>query len=132
MKPARIVQRSARIDIKRLASGNLLLVKHGKTPTTFTETRTDLTAFISRDDGETWEGGLVLDDRPRVAYPDSVQDASGTIHVVYDRDRQANREILMAHFTEADVLAGKKVSDPFLMRQIVSRSSFDADARTVR
>ena len=68
--------------------------------------RSHLRAYLSEDDGATWKGGLLLDERERVSYPDGFQARDGAIHVVYDRDRANAREILMARFTEANVLAG--------------------------
>ena len=59
---------SARFFIRRLHSGNLLLVKHG--PVDMQTGRSHLMAFISRDDGYTWSDGLLLDQRPGVSYPD--------------------------------------------------------------
>ena len=37
--------------------------------------RRHLTAFISTDDGRTWGGGLMLDERRGVSYPDGQQTA---------------------------------------------------------
>jgi len=96
---------SSRFFIRRLASGNLLLVRHGSMNER-TAGRSHLRAFLSEDDGATWKGGLLLDERERVSYPDGFQARDGAIHVVYDRDRANAREILMARFTEANVLAG--------------------------
>ena len=120
--PARIGQQAARLFVRRLRSGNLLLVKHGRSPCAKIGERTDLTAFISKDDGVTWEGGLVLDDRPRVAYPDGQQTADGTIYLIYDRDRRDAREILFATVTEEDVLAGRPVTESCRLRRLVSKS----------
>jgi hypothetical protein len=47
----------------------------------------------------TWTGGLLLDERMNVSYPDSVQAPNLKIYVVYDhRGRFTAREILMAVF----------------------------------
>lgn len=42
-------------------SGNLLLVTHG--PLDQRTGREKLRAFVSDDDGKTWQGGLILDER---------------------------------------------------------------------
>jgi len=96
----------ARFHIRRLLSGNLLLVKHG--PIDQRTRRELLTAYVSKDDGITWEGGLLLDER-HVSYPDGVQAPDGSIYLVYDHGRYPGtaREIMMAVFTEDDVLTGK-------------------------
>lgn len=94
--------------VRRLVSGNLLLVAHGATDEN--PGRSKLTAFLSRDDGETWQGGLLLDVRRRSSYPDVDQDPDGTIYAVWDNDRCVKREVLFARFVEDDVLAGRPIS----------------------
>ncbi|MCA9072308.1 MAG: exo-alpha-sialidase [Planctomycetaceae bacterium] len=101
-KPSSIPHPSARFFIRRLNSGNLLLVKHHNT-----KSRNHLTALISKDDGETWLGGLELDERSTISYPDGVQAKDGRVFIIYDPNRTKDRQILMAVFTEDDVLAGK-------------------------
>lgn len=49
--------------------------------------RKQMTAFLSQDEGRTWRGGLLLDERDRVAYPDGQQLSDNSVVVVYDRDR---------------------------------------------
>ena len=68
-----------------------------------------LTAYLSEDDCKTWKGGLLLDERESVSYPDGIQAPDGTIYIAYDRKR-VNGEVLMATFTEDDILARKEVS----------------------
>jgi hypothetical protein len=112
---------SARFFVSRLASGNLLLVKHGPI-----ETRTGrslLTAYISTDDGKTWGGGLMLDERAGVSYPDGQQTADGLIRIIYDYNRTSDRQILLATFREEDAAAGKPVSTAVSLRQLVSQGS---------
>jgi hypothetical protein len=100
---------SSRFFVRRLASGNILFVRHGRFDER-TPTRSHLRAYLSSDEGATWQGGLLLDERDRVSYPDGFQAPDGTIHINYDRDRAGAREILMASFTEADVREGKFTS----------------------
>lgn len=102
--PSLIQNPSARFFLRRLASGNLLLVKNG--PLDQRIGRSRMTAFTSGDDGKTWTSGLVLDERNGVSYPDGFQSPDGVIHVIYDRERGREREILMARFREEDVVAG--------------------------
>lgn len=121
----------ARFFVRRLRSGNLLLVKHNPELDGVwlhgggvAETRTfraRLVAYLSDDDGKTWRGGLVLDERVAVSYPDGDQHPDGTVFVVYDRDRTKAREILMATFTEADVLAGRIVSPGGRLKRLVNQ-----------
>ncbi len=121
LTPSVIVHPSARFFIRRLKSGNLLLVKHGliDQPTG----RSHLTAFVSSDDGETWSGGLLLDQRSGVSYPDGQQADDGVIRVIYDFSRTDARHILMATFREEDVAAGKPTSAAVRLRQLVSEAS---------
>ena len=81
-----------------------------------------MTALLSDDDGRTWTGGLTLDERKNVSYPDGIQGRDGVIRVVYDRERFTEREILMAAFREEDVRAGKCVSADTRLKVIVNRA----------
>ncbi|MCG8601500.1 MAG: exo-alpha-sialidase [Verrucomicrobiales bacterium] len=94
----------ARFFIRRLQSGKLLLIKHGDKIDAH-EGRVQLSAWLSDDDGKTWQGGLVLDERTGISYPDGFQAPDGTIVISYDRNRATDGEILMARFTEEDVMA---------------------------
>ena len=118
-EPTKLGGPSARFHISRLASGNLLLVNHYK----FTG-RNNLTAMISKDDGNTWEGYLTIDERNAVSYPNATQDADGTIYIVYDRERGGDgaKEILMATLTEKDILAGKCISEKGKLKTIVNKA----------
>lgn len=120
LKPASIVHSSSRFFIQRLNSGNLLLVKHGL-GNSGKIGRSHLTAFISTDDGKTWGGGLLLDER-KISYPDGQQSADGLIHIIYDHGRYGAGDIhiLMATFREEDAAAGTPVSGDVQLKQIVS------------
>ena len=113
---------SSRFFVRRLQSGNLLFVKHGEIMEK-TEKRSHLKAFLSDDDGKTWKGGLLLDERMNISYPDGDQAEDGTIFIIYDRERYRDREILMARFTEEDVLASKFVSPNSSTALLVNKAS---------
>lgn len=100
---------SSRHFIRRLKSGRILLVKHGELNEK-TNNRSKLMAFISEDEGKTWKGGLILDARDNISYPDGIQAPDGRIYISYDHERSKLGEILMAKFNEEDILAGKLVS----------------------
>ncbi len=121
LQPSTIAHPSARFFIRRLNSGNLLLVKHG--PIDKKTGRSHLTAFLSTDDGRTWGGGLLLDERNGVSYPDGQQTADGLVRIIYDYSRTGDRHILMASFREEDVSAGKPVTGDVHLRQLVSEAS---------
>ena len=120
-KPSGILHTPSRFFVRRLASGNLLLVKHGLLDTR--TSRSHLTAFISKDDGRTWTGGLMLDERLGVSYPDGQQTPDGLIRIIYDYNRVSDRNILMATFREEDVVAGKDVSHAVRLRQLVNKAT---------
>ena len=108
---------SARFFIRRLTSGDLLLVSN--MPTTGTS-RSMMTARISPDDGKTWSKGFLLDGRDLVSYPDGVQGKDGRIYVIYDHDRYGGGAILLATFTEEDVLAGHIISSNTTLKQVIN------------
>jgi len=115
-QPSGISGPGSRFFVRRLASGRLLLVNHYAF-----SGRNNLTAMLSEDDGRTWIGGLLLDGRDGVSYPDGVQDESGLIRVIYDHDRQGVAEILLAVFREDDVLEGRLVSPDARLAVLVDR-----------
>ncbi|MFT4688667.1 MAG: photosystem II stability/assembly factor-like uncharacterized protein [Limisphaerales bacterium] len=115
-----IKQPVARFHIRRLQSGRLLLVKHGdKIDAHFG--RVKLSAWLSDDDGENWQGGLILDERKGISYPDGFQSPDGTIYISYDRNRSTDGEILMARFTEEDVLAKQFKGPRSKAKMLISR-----------
>ena len=122
-EPSDIDHVSARFFIRRLQSGKLMLIKHN--PPEDARRRSHLTAFLSSDDGASWTGGLVLDERTGVSYPDAVETEDGVTYAIYDLDRTGEREILMAVFTEEDVAAGDLVSDVGRLRVLVNKAGED-------
>ena len=119
--PSPIQHPSARFFIRRLNSGNLLLVKHG--PIDMRTQRSHLMAFISRDDGHSWSDGLLLDERRGISYPDGQQSSDGTIYITYDYDRRGHQHILMTRFTEDDVImrSDRKLLEVYQNRRVVSQ-----------
>ena len=109
---------SSRVFFRKLKSGNWLLVKHG--PIDKDVGRKELTAYLSKDEGKSWIGGLMLDEREGVSYPDGQQLPDGSLVVVYDRNRLDDKEILFAKFTEDDALAGGNVSGKLSLRNIIT------------
>ncbi|MFM7111836.1 MAG: exo-alpha-sialidase [Planctomycetota bacterium] len=119
-EPEGIRQPNARFHVRRLSSGRLLLVKHGEKVNSHSG-RVGLSAWLSDDEGKTWQGGLLLDERKGVSYPDGFQAPDGTIYISYDRNRATDGEILMARFTESDVRAGKVSGPKSKLKMLVSR-----------
>lgn len=112
-----------KFSLTRLKSGNLLLVCNYKADMfSYYCGRNHLTAMISRDDGKTWEGKLLLDAREGAEQPDACQSADGRIFVSYGRAPCFVGESLLAEFTEEDVLAGRPVSPEARLRIHVGRA----------
>lgn len=116
--------RNKRFFLRRLKSGALLLVRNDSTD----GQRTHLTAFVSDDDGATWKGGLVLDERES-SYPDGTEAADGTIYIIYDHQRYTRNRagkpgvgsVLMATFGEEDVRAGRGVTEKVRLRSVITQ-----------
>ena len=111
-EPTKIANPGARFFIRRLSSGNLLLVNHHNF-----KGRDHLTAQVSTDEGSHWNEGLLLDERGGISYPDGVEDRDGLIWITYDRDRRGAGEILLAKFREEDVANGKNASGAVALKQ---------------
>ena len=122
-KQAATVQNvNARFFLRRLKSGRILLVKNGS-PAERLPKRTHMSAWLSEDEGQTWKGGLLLDERNAVSYPDGFEAPNGLIHILYDWNRHSDAEILMAKFREEDVLAGKIVSKDAKLLMLANKVS---------
>lgn len=118
--PSAINHPVARFHLRRLASGRILLVKHGDAIEAH-EGRSKLKAFLSEDEGKTWRGGLMLDERKGISYPDGFQAPDGRIYVSYDRNRATDGEILMAKFTEQEVMSGELSQPGSKLKLLISR-----------
>jgi hypothetical protein len=125
----------SRFHIRRLASGRLLMINHTGVETRLSREevaaqgnvkvwkgRTNLTAMISDDDGETWPYKLLLDDRHDISYPDAVEGEDGEIFVVYDRERMTEREILMARISEDEILAGQLTRPESRTQMVINKA----------
>lgn len=120
--PTQLKTPGSRFFLRRLSSGNLLLINHHRfVGQGMLEARNHLTAQISTDEGNTWNEGLLLDERQGVSYPDAVEHPDGLLRVIYDRDRKGVGEILMATFREEDVAAGCNVSGNVVLKIPVHR-----------
>ncbi|HWB00760.1 MAG TPA: sialidase family protein [Pirellulales bacterium] len=116
---------SKRFFVRRLSSGALLLVRNNSPND---GSRTHMTAFVSDDDGRTWQGGLLLEEGES-SYPDGTQAPEGSMYVIYDHQRYTLTKdgrsgagaIALAKFTEADVRAGRPASDGTRLRIEISR-----------
>lgn len=124
--PSALPHVSARIFVRRLASGRVLLVKHGALDRRPAQ-RSHLTAYLSDDDCRTWHGGLLLDERAGVSYPDGFQAPDGRLYITYDWQR-TDGELLLAVFTEDDVLQGRVTSPHTRLRLPIKRTAAQVQA----
>ncbi|HOG49137.1 MAG TPA: sialidase family protein [Lentisphaeria bacterium] len=124
--PAAIAGPNSRFFLTRLRSGRILLVNH-RPPAkpiesdakTIWKTRSHLAAYLSDDDGATWVGDLLLDERSQISYPDGCQDSDGRIWIIYDHDRYGKGDILLTAFTEEDILNAQNAAAKPLPRLTV-------------
>ncbi len=65
----------------------------------------------------------MIDERATVSYPDGVQAPNGEIYIIYDWNRADDKHVLMATFTEDDVLAGKPVSGKTRLRVLINHAT---------
>lgn len=118
---------SSRFFLRRLRSGRILLINHHNF-----DGRNNMTAMLSEDEGTTWKGFLLLDERSHVSSPDATEMENGDITIVYDRNRGSYlhslqelysqpREILMAKITEADILAGQVMTAGSYLKKVVNK-----------
>jgi len=119
-EPANIRQPNARFHVRRMKSGRILLIKHGDQIDAH-KGRVQLSAWLSEDEGHTWQGGLVIDERKGISYPDGFQAPDGTIYISYDRNRATDGEILLARFTEEDIMAKELVAPDSRLKMLISR-----------
>ncbi|MDA0918749.1 MAG: sialidase family protein [Planctomycetota bacterium] len=113
-----------RFFIRRLNSGALLMVRNNSPD----GQRSHMTAFVSDDDGSTWKGGLLLDERES-SYPDGIQTKDGTLYIIYDHQRYTlNRagqrgvgSVVMATFREEDVRTAKPVTNKVSFQHVVTQ-----------
>ena len=114
-----------RAHVRRLASGAWLMVYHDAVKNAKgTYGRERLTAWLSDDEGRSWPNKLVVDERNRVSYPDSVQSADGRIFITYDHGRYeaGEKELLVSILREEDIRAGKIVSKDARLKLTVNRA----------
>lgn len=111
---------NSRHFMKKLQSGAILMVRHGGLYEN-TSNRRELRAFLSYDDGRSWKGNLLVDERINVSYPTGFQDKDGNIYISYDYERVRCGELYMAKFTEDDILKCK-VSKKGFLKQLIFKA----------
>lgn len=113
-RDSRIYGPDSRFFVGRLASGALLMVNHAPNDGRQSRGRVDLSAWLSDDDGATWQYETRLFSGGPVSYPDAVEGPDGAITAIYDFERadanwmgrSAERKIFTSTFTEAGMRSG--------------------------
>ena len=105
----------SRFALRRLRSGELILVTHDVPPVMPGEKRkpprANLTVWLSEDDGVSWRGRLLLDSRLRVSYPDLAEGPDGFIYIVHDCNRiEGNGQVLLSRVTVSDIVSGNLIT----------------------
>jgi hypothetical protein len=98
-----ILNANSRFYIGRTPSGKILLINNEQKNTPKHE-RSNLTVYLSDDDGKTFKYKKMLDDRVGVSYPD-VDYCDGKIYVIYDRGRDIENKFVLSIFTEEEITA---------------------------
>ena len=88
---------NTRFFVSKTPSGNVLLINNDHK-----FRRTNMTIYLSEDDGHTWKYKRCIDTSSNVSYPD-VDFFEGRIYLIYDRERLPKGEILFTSFTEDDI-----------------------------
>ena len=108
----------------KLKSGNILLLANYRADMfSYFGGRNNLTALISKDDGATWEGFLMIDEREGSEQPDFTEGEDGYIYISYGRAPQYAGELLLAIVTEEDILAGELVNPNSKLRIVAHKGT---------
>ena len=96
---------NTRFYINRTPSGKVFMAgnDHNKQ-------RTNMTLYLSDDDGATWKYSRCIDTRADLSYPDA-DFIDGKICLTYDRERTGAKEIFFAMFTEEDIMDPERPID---------------------
>ena len=107
--------------VRKLDDGRLVLVRHGTDINVATSSRTNLSVFISDDDGVSWKGGLLLDTRTSISYPD-IAFYNNNIYIQYDYNRTTNANIFIAKVNVQEIL-NKQLNDSSTFLRIVKETA---------
>ncbi len=95
--PSGIDNPNTRFFVAKTPSGNVLLVNNDHR-----FQRTNMTVYLSEDDGKTWKYKRLIDASLNISYPD-VDFYDGRIYLIYDKERVQSGKILFTSFTEDDI-----------------------------
>ena len=93
---------NTRFYISKIAPNQVLMVNNDHRTN-----RTNMSIYLSLDDGITWKYKMLIDDRDDISYPD-VDFYENDIYITYDRERCGAKEILFVKTSIDDLIANKK------------------------
>jgi hypothetical protein len=93
---------SSRFHLAKLQSGRLIIIFNNAT------TRTNMSIYLSEDDGETWPYKMVIDTNENVSYPDMIETEPGVLNIVYDYARVPLGIINFVQVKEGDIIKNDK------------------------
>lgn len=88
----------ARFHLAKLNSGRLIFIFNNS------KNRSNMTIYLSDDDGLTWPYKMVLDAGDSVSYPDMIETEPGTLNIVYDHKRYPDGTINFVIVQEDDIV----------------------------
>lgn len=89
--------------ISRFSDGRLLMVRNGRLDQCLHILPEGLYAYMSDDDGQTWYGGLCLDQRPFSDSPCVVITPNGRICIFFNHNYRGKNQIIMAMTNAAEI-----------------------------
>lgn len=100
--------------VTRLSDGRLLMVRSGRLDQCLHILPEGLYAYMSDDEGETWYGGLCLDQRPFSDTPHVVTTPNGRICIFFNHNYRGKNQIIMAmtNASEIDAASGSFSTSP--------------------
>ena len=93
---------NTRFYIYKIAPNQVLMVNNDHRTS-----RTNMSVYLSLDDGKTWTYKMLIDDRNDISYPD-VDFYDDNIYIAYDRERCGAKEILFVKTSIEDLKTNKK------------------------
>lgn len=98
-----------RFYVARTPTSRILLINNDAK-----DSRSNMTVYLSEDDGETWKYKRCIDPRDALSYPDA-DFHGGRIYLTYDRGRTTDKEILFMSFTEEDIMNPDYTFEPTIV-----------------
>lgn len=123
---AGISKTSARTATVKLKNGNWVIVSHDDEYAN--GARSHMTVWLSEDEGETMPYKIQIDTVGW--YPAIYEGNDGFLYIVYDRGREGGGCAMFAKLTEADIKAGRLVSEGSCLKYLTFRGTISNEVLT--